>query len=48
LQSLICELHAHHIFQHAQQQKKKKEANGSLSMDIPGYFWNVAMAKLPD
>jgi hypothetical protein len=41
-------MHAHHIFQHAQQQKKKKEANGSLSMDIPGYFWNVAMEKLPD
>jgi hypothetical protein len=41
-------MHAHHIFQHAQQQKKKIEANGSLSMDILEYFWNVAMAKLPD
>jgi len=30
------------------QPKKKKEVNGLLSMGIPGYFQNVALANLPE
>jgi len=30
------------------QPKKKKKVNGLLSMEVPGYFQNVALANLPE